>query len=219
MIQHGRRLLTGMVLMMALSVAALGQAYDPIEAVCAVSQDLAAYTAQIRMTQHQSEDGSQIEFAFSYVSPNRMHILYTAPTTVEGQTVILNGDKFYTYIPSLHRSVWQDAGEGGSNPGEEMGFLYSFVTRTASTALEESVVHVEEGQDTFELEGSGEILDVATLTLTTGEDRQVVLLSVLDATPVAISIYNGDDLKMEIRVLDYHVNEAVDENLFVIPEQ
>ena len=217
--QHSRRLVAVIVWTVALAAAALGQTVDPMEAVCTVSQDLTAYTAQIRMTQHQGQDGSEIEFTFDYVPADRMHIVYTAPATVEGQTVILNGDQFYTYIPSLNRNVWQNAGEGGSNPGEEMGFLYDFVTREASTAMAQAAVQVEESLDTFELENSGEVIDVAVLTIVTDEQRQEVLLNVLDGAPVAISIYHGDDLKMEIRVLDYQINGAVDEAKFVIPEQ
>ena len=215
----GRRLVIVMVWMAAFAALALGQTQDPMDAVCAVSSELTAYTAQIRMTQHQSQDDSVIEFAFSFVPADRMHIVYTAPAMVEGQTVILNADKFYTYIPSLNRSVWQNAGEGGSNPGEEMGFLYDFVTRVASAALEEATVHIEESEEGFELEGTGVVLDVAVLTLVEGEERQVVLLNLIDAAPVAILIYNGDDLRMEIRVLDYQINGAVDEAKFVIPEQ
>lgn len=212
-----------LVLVMALaavfSLTAYGQTSDLIETVCNVSQDLTAYSAQIRMTQHQSQDTSEIEFTFDFVPADRMHILYTAPAMVEGQTVILNADKFYTYIPSLHRSVWQNAGEGGSNPGEEMGFLYGFVTCAASAALDAADVQIEESYETFELEGTGEILDVALLTLVTGEERQVVLLNVLDGVPVAISIYQGEELAMEIRVLDYQINGTIDETEFVIPEQ
>ena len=217
--QHRRQLVAVIVLTVAMTAAAFGQTFDPMEAVCTVSQDLTAYTAQIRMTQHQAQDGSQIEFTFNYVPVDRMHIVYTAPTTVEGQTVILNADKFYTYIPSLNRSVWQNAGEGGSNPGEEMGFLYDFVTRAASTALEQAAVQVGENWDTFKLENSDAVLDVAVLTIVKDEERQVVLLNVLDGAPVAISIYHDDELKMEIRVLDYQINGAVDEAKFVIPEQ
>ena len=219
MTHTGRRLVLVLVWTAALAVAAFGQMQDPMEAVCAVSGELTAYTAQIRMTQYQSQDDSVIEFAFSFVPTDRMHIVYTAPAMVEGQTVILNADEFYTYIPSLNRSVWQNAGEGGSNPGEEMGFLYSFVTRVASTALAEAETHIDVSGETFDLEGTDEVLDVAVLTLVQGEERQVVLLNLVDAAPVAISIYNGDDLKMEIRVLDYQINGAVDEAKFVIPEQ
>ena len=217
--RKSRWLVVVMAVAAGFGVVAYAQTPDLIEPVCAVSQNLTAYTAQIRMTQHQSQDASEIEFTFDFVPADRMHILYTAPAMVEGQTVILNADRFYTYIPSLHRSVWQNAGEGGSNPGEEMGFLYGFVTCAAEAALEAADVQIEACEDPFELEGTGEALDVAVLTLVNGEERQVVLLNVLDGVPVAISIYDGDELAMEIRVLDYQINGSIDEAKFVIPEQ
>jgi len=214
-----RRLLMMTILVAAVALPCLGQTADPIEAVCAISQDLTAYTATIRMTQHQDGSDSQIEFTFDFVPPDRMRILYTAPTTVDGQTMILNGDKFYTYIPALSRSVWQDVGEGGGNQGQEMGFLYDFVTQAAADALEQSVVEVGEACENYAVEGTDETIEVNVLTLAIDDERQVVWLNVLDAAPVAISIYNNDDLVLELRVLDYEINGTFDEAWFVIPEK
>jgi len=217
--RSSRRLLTMTVLILAAAVPCLGQTADPIEAVCTMSQDLAAYSATIQMTQHQDANNSEIQFAFDFVPPDRMRIVYTAPATVEGQTMILNADRFYAYIPALSRNVWQTVGEGGGNQGEEMGFLYDFVTQSAAEALEQSVVEVGQDCETYLLEGTDETLDVNVLTLSVDEERQVVWLNTLDTAPVAIWIYNGDDLVLELRVLDYAINEPFDESWFVIPEQ
>jgi len=203
----------------AVAVPCLGQAADPIATVCATSEELAAYSASIRMTQHQDGGDSEIEFTFDFVPPERMRILYTAPATVNGQTMILNADKFYTYIPALHRSVWQDVGEGGGNQGAEMGFLYDFVTQSAAETLAQSAAEIEEDDETYLLEGTDEHLDVTVLTLSIDDERQVVWLNELDAAPVAIWIYHGEDLVLEIRVLDYELNGPVDEAWFAIPEQ
>ncbi len=214
-----RRILMTITLVAAVATPCLGQTADPIGAVCAASQDLTAYAAAIRMTQHQDDGASQIEFTFDFVPPDRMRILYTAPTTVDGQTMILNADKFYTYIPALSRSVWQDVGEGGGNQGEEMGFLYDFVMQAAADALERSVVDASEDRATYMLEGTDETIEVDVVTLTIDDERQVVWLNVLDGAPVAVSIYDRDDLILEIRVLDYEINGTFDEGWFVIPEK
>jgi outer membrane lipoprotein-sorting protein len=219
MTQSIRRFLVIVLLVAATAATGSGQMPDPLEAVCTTSQSIVAYSATIRMTQHQAQNDSVIEFVFDFVPPDRMRIVYTAPATVVGQTMILNADRFYTFIPSLHRSVWKDVGEDASNPGEEMGFLYDFVTRAASEALEQALVDIADSPETFVLESTNEMFEVDVLTLLTDEERQVVRLNALDAAPVAIAIYNGDELAMEIRVLDYRINGAIDEAWFAIPEQ
>jgi outer membrane lipoprotein-sorting protein len=171
------------------------------------------------MTQCQGKNQSVIEFTFDFVPPNRMRIVYTAPDTVEGQTMILNADKFYTYIPSLHRSVWQDVKDGSGNQGKEMGFLYDFVTCSAAAALDGGVAQVEEEGQTYVLESTDETVDVSLLTLTTDDERQVILLNTSDDAPVAISIYQDDELTMEIQVLGYQMNGDFDASWFDIPEK
>lgn len=214
-----QRLLVLTAWIAALAASCFGQAPDPIATVCVLSQDLTSYSATIRMTQYQDDNESVIEFTFNFVPPNQMRILYTAPATVVGQMMILNNDKFYTYIPSLHRSVWQDVGDGGGNQGKEMGFLYDFVTCSAAKKLEESEVSVGEGGETYLLEGTNESVEVNTLTLAIDEERQVVLLNDEDAAPVAISIYRNEDLTEKIEVLDYEINGLCDEAWFAIPEK
>jgi len=214
-----RRLLVTTAILAAVATPCFGQTTDPIEAVCTASQDLTAYSATIHMTQHQDGDVSEIEFAFDFVPPDRMRIVYTAPATVEGQKMILNADRFYTYIPALRRSVWQDVGESGGNQGEEMGFLYDFVTQSATAALEQAATEVSLDCETYVLEHTGESLEVNVLTLSFDEQRQVVWLNELDAAPVAIWIYDGDEMVLEIRVLDYAISGTFDEAWFIIPEQ
>jgi outer membrane lipoprotein-sorting protein len=209
---------TALMILLA-SSAVLGQSADPMASVSAASEALNVYSATIRMTQHQARGDSTIEFSFDFVPLDRMRIVYSAPDSVKGQTMILNGDRFYTYIPSLRREVWQQVGEGGGNQGEELGFLYDFVTRAAGEALELATAAFSEARETFELEGRDAILDVDVLTLQTEQDRQVVWLNVLDLVPVAVAIYTDDDLAMEIHVLDYCVDGAYDESWFMIPEK
>jgi len=214
-----RRFLIVTAWLAAIAFSCVGQTADPIEEACAMSQNLTAYSATIHMTQYHDGGNSTIEFTFDFVPPDRMRILYTAPATVNGQTMILNADKFYTYIPALSRSVWQDVGEGGSNHGEEMGFLYDFVTQSAAEALASCVAEIGDDCESYWLEGTDETIEVDVLTLSVDDERQVVRLNVLDAAPVAISIYNSDDLVLELRVLDYEINGPFDEEWFSIPEQ
>lgn len=214
-----RRLLVLLLLVSAACATATGQTSDPVDSVCAMSQDLEAYTATIRMVQHQKGTSSEIEFTFDFVPPDRMRIVYTAPATVEGQTIIVNASKFYTHIPSLNRHVWQDVGEGGSNQGEEMGFLYDFVTRAAAAAIAQATIHVEQTDETFLLVAKDEILEVVILNLSNDEEQQVVLLNTADSVPVSITIYSSDVLEMEIVVLDYQVNGSFDDAWFAIPER
>jgi len=207
------------MLVLLVAPAALGQTPDPLEAVCELSGDLTAYSASIRMTQHHGDDQSVIEFAFDFVPPDRMRIVYTAPASVEGQKILLNADQFYSYIPSLNRHVWQTVGEGADNPGEDMGFLFDFVTRAAADALAEADVQVSETREALELTDVEEPLEVDVLTLLADTERQVVRLNVYDAAPVGITIYDGDNLAMTILVLDYLLNGTFEEAWFDIPEQ
>ena len=100
-----------------------------------------------------------------------------------------------------------------------MGFLYDFVTQSASEVLEQSVAEIGEDCETYMLEGTDEAIEVDVLTLSIDDERQAVWLNALDAAPVAIWIYNGDDLVLELRVLSYEINGTFDEEWFVIPEQ
>jgi len=219
MIRSTRRFLVLAALVAAMAAATLGQSPDLLQSVCDVSETLAVYSATIRMTQHHGNDDSVIEFEFDFVPPDRMRIVYTAPPTVEGQNMILNGEQFYTYIPSLRRHVWQAVGEGASNPGEDMGFLFDFVTHAVPEALEGAESHLAEACETFVLEKTNVALEVGVLTLLADSVQQIVRLNVVDAAPVAIDIFHEDELAMEILVLDYLLNGVFDEAWFAIPVQ
>jgi len=219
MIQRTRQFLVLVVLVLVAAPSALGQTPDPLEAVCDLSRNLTAYSATIRMTQHHGNDHSVIEFTFDFVPPDRMRIEYTAPASVDGQRILLNADQFYSYIPSLRRHVWQTVGDGASNPGEDMGFLFDFVTRAAFEAFAEADVQISETREAFELPNVEEPLEVDVLTLLSETGRQIIRLNAQDAAPIEISIYGGDNLAMEILVLDYLLNGAFEEAWFAIPEK
>jgi outer membrane lipoprotein-sorting protein len=201
------------------ALGAVSQGTEILDAVRASSESLIAYSATIQMTRHEARGDSVIAFSFDFVPPDRMHIVYTEPAAVEGQTLILNGERFYTYIPSLNRRIWQDVDDDSNDQGEEMGFLYDFVIRGAAVFIETHPVETSEGASSYVLEATGTAIDVAELVFQTDGGKQVVWVSRADAVPVAVDIYSGDDLTMELRVFDYRVNEPIDESLFLIPEK
>ena len=208
-----------MALVVGLGCSALAQDVQLLDAVRASSETLETYSATIEMTRHGSRGASAISFAFDFVPSDRMRIVYTAPSSVEGQTMILNAEHFYTYIPSLGRRVWQDVDENSNDQGEEMGFLYDFVTRAAAAFIDSHESCVAEQIEEYVLEGSGEAIETHRLSFSNEDGQQVVRVRCSDDVPVSVDIYQGDDLTMEIRVLRYSVNGELDPALFEIPEQ
>jgi len=197
---------------------AAAQETDILDTIKTASEELSAYSATIQMTRHEARGDSLIAFSFDFVPTDRMRIAYTDPASVNGQTMILNADSFYTYIPSINRRVWQDVSEGGNDQGEELGFLYDFVVRAAAAFIDacSDAKLVENG--TYVLEGTEEAtIDIAKLSFQLSEERQEVWINLADAVPVAVYIYDGDELVMEIRVLSYQVNGPIDDTLFAIP--
>ncbi len=201
------------------SLAATAQETGLLNDIRTASESLTTYCATIEMTQHQARGDSVIVFTFDFVPTDWMRIAYTRPASVDGQMMILNGARFYTYIPSLNRQLWQDVEDGSNDQGEEMGFLYDFVTRSAGAFIDGSVIEVAETTEPYILDAAEQEIAVAELLFQTPDGRQMVKVNRADATPVAIDIYDGDELTMEIRVLSYILNEELDEALFAIPEK
>jgi outer membrane lipoprotein-sorting protein len=209
-----------LVLFLALAApAAVGQTSAVLTTVQTASASLTAYSADIQMTQHQSRGDSVIDFSFDFVPTDRMRIVYTSPASVDGQTMILNGDQFYTYIPSLNRHVWQTVSGGDSGQGQEMGFLYDFVTHAATDVIQADSVQVSDTTGTYTLEKTGDVLDVVTMTLTAEKEKQVVTINLADGAPVAIDIYKEDKLTMEVRVQDYVLDGPFEDAWFAIPKK
>ena len=69
------------------------------------------------------------------------------------------------------------------------------------------------------LEGSGTTIDVTKLAFQVEDGQQVVWVNQVDAVPVAVDLYDEDDLVMEVRVLEYRANEPIDDSVFVIPDK
>jgi outer membrane lipoprotein-sorting protein len=208
------------VLVALVGFAGMAQDAGFLDLIKTTSDRLTSYSATIQMTQHQARGDSVIVFSFNFSPPNRMRIVYTSPASVDGQTMILNTNRFYTYIPSLSRRLWQDVAEGSNDQGEEMGFLYDFVTQNASTFITTAiVVEVYTDSESYTLAGSDTAIEVIKLVVETPDGRQVVKANHADAVPVAIDIYDGDDLIMEICVLDYVLNAEIDDSMFAIPEK
>jgi len=199
--------------------AAAAQDTGLLNDIQSASESLTAYCATIEMTQHQARGDSVITFTFDFVPTDRMRIAYTSPASVDGQMMILNTGRFYTYIPSLNRRLWQDVEDDSNDQGEEMGFLYDFVTRSTAAFIDAAIVEATENTEPYVLGAAEQEIEVTELIFQTPDGRQTVKVNRADAAPVAIDIYDGDDLTMEIRVLSYILNAEPDEALFAIPEK
>jgi outer membrane lipoprotein-sorting protein len=205
----------GLLTLLAFGAAAQGTGV--LDQVQSASNGLTAYTATIQMIQHKGRTQSTIAFSFDFVPPNRMRIVYTDPASVKGQTMILNDDRFYTYLPSLDRRVWQDVKKGGGDQGKEMGFLYDFVTRGAEAFFAAHPVTVASQTSSYTLTATKQTIETVTLDLTLPDGKQVVRVNTADGAPVSVDIYQGETLVMEVRVLDYAMNGPIDPSVFQIP--
>jgi len=202
-----------------IATVAAAQETDILDAITASSEALTSYSATIQMTRHEARGESIITFSFDFVPADRMSIIYTDPASVSGQTMILNADKFYTYIPSINRRIWQDVDDESNDQGEELGFLYDFVIRAAATFIDINPIEVSSTIESYVLERSGTTIDVTKLAFQVEDGQQVVWVNQVDAVPVAVDLYDGDDLVMEVRVLEYRANEPIDDSAFVIPDK
>lgn len=214
-----RALLLGMLWIGMVAVIGMAQEADLPSRIAEASDALTAYEATIEMTRYESRGESRIVFEFAFIPSDRMRIRYTAPESLDGQLMILNGNAFYTYVPSLRREIWQDVDDGSGNQGEEMGFLYDFVSQAVADFLAVQEIGGIEGPSEAQL-GEGEAAaSVYTVTFTEEGQRQVCWIAEQDFAPVKIEIYDDDILVMAIRVLEYRMNETLDEAVFEIPER
>ena len=202
-----------------IATVAAAQETDILDAITASSEALTSYSATIQMTRHEARGESIITFSFDFVPADRMSIIYTDPASVSGQTMILNADKFYTYIPSINRRIWQDVDDESNDQGEELGFLYDFVIRAAATFIDINPIEGPSTIESYVLEDSGTTIDVTKVAFQVEDGQQVVWVNQADAVPVAVDLYDGDDLVMEVRVLEYRANEPIDDSVFVIPDK
>lgn len=203
-----------------ISVVSLADDAVGFNKIIAASNALQTFSATILMTQHSGKKASTIEFQFAYVPPAKMRIEYTAPKALVGQLLIINGDQMYMYMAALHRSLHKTVGGNSGNEGEEMGFLYYFVNRGIDKFIQDYTPSLVEGPQayTFEHNGSNVSYDVYKVTLTGEDGKEVVWCNVQTFVPIAIDIYDGEELAIEVRVLNYKYNGSVPEGTFVIPE-
>ena len=182
-----------------ISISAAAQDGGLLDAVRGTSESLVSYSATIQMTQHTSRGESTIRFSFDFVPPDRMRMAYEEPASVDGQTMILNADRFYTYLPSLGRRVWRDVDEGSNDQGEEMGFLYDFVTRRAAAFCEANSLEATAESDGYVLEETGASLDVVELTFgpEAGRGRSFGVNRAGRHACRGVDIYVGDDPRDE----------------------
>ncbi len=215
MIRKGKILAVTMLMVFALG--AVGAEGDLIQKIVTVSEGLTAFKATIYMANYKGPK-AEIEFEFAFVPPNKMRIEYLAPENLAGQLVILNGNQLYTYLPLLHRAVRKKVKPGTEHPGTEMGFLYFFVSRDLSNFLEKYVPE-EIQTETFAWEHGKQkkIYETYRITFVSEEGKQVVWCDAETFVPVAVDIYQGNKLVMEVRVLEYEYNGTILPQEFAIP--
>ena len=144
-------LICALIIVIGLSAVALADGEAMFHSVIDASNALQTFSASIMMTQYSGNKGSTIEFQFTYVPPTKMRIEYTSPKALVGQLLIINGDQLYTYMPALHRSVHKTTSGDGGGEGEEMGFLYYFVSRDISRFVEDYDISPLDGPDERQL--------------------------------------------------------------------
>ena len=215
-----RLIVCALLAVMALGAVALADDVVSVQKILDASNALQTFSATIMMTQYSGKKASTIEFQFTYVPPTKMRIEYTAPKALVGQLLIINGDQLYTYMPALHRSLHRTVSGDGGDEGKEMGFLYYFVNRSLSEFLQAYTISPVDGPEkyTYEYNGKEVSYNACKLELIGEDGKQIVWCDAASLVPIAIDIYDGDTLAIEIRVVDYEYNGIVPEAAFVIPD-
>ena len=215
-----RLIVCALLAVMALGAVALADDVVSVQKILDASNALQTFSATIMMTQYSGKKASTIEFQFTYVPPTKMRIEYTAPKALVGQLLIINGDQLYTYMPALHRSLHRTVSGDGGDEGKEMGFLYYFVNRSLSEFSQAYTISPIDGPEkyTYEYNGKEVSYDAYKVTLIGEDGKQIVWCDAASLVPIAIDIYDGDTLAIEIRVVDYEYNGIVPEAAFVIPD-
>mgnify|MGYP000271261039 CR=1 FL=1 len=206
-------------LVLIVGLASIGMSQeDVLGRVKAASAGLEAFRATIYMVNYGSRK-AEIEFAFAFVPPSKMRIEYLAPKNLEGQLVILNGDQLYIYLPALHRAVRKTVSEGSEHPGTEMGFLYYFVEKDLAAFLEGLPLTRVAGLKGFVWRHGEEVVTCRAYELTfTGEkEKQIVWCDAETFVPVAVDIYQGGKLAIQVRVVEYEYNGVIPPEEFAIP--
>lgn len=208
------------VFLLITGLAIIGMAQeDVLGRVEAASADLEAFRATIYMVNYCCRK-AEIEFSFAFVPPGKMRIEYLAPKNLEGQLVILSGDQLYTYLPTLHRAVHKTVSQGSDHPGTEMGFLYYFVDRDLSGFLDGFSLTGVAGPEEFTWIHGEEAVTYRAYELTFAgeEEKQVVWCDAETFVPVAVDIYRGGNLAIQVRVVEYEYNGNIPPEEFAIPE-
>lgn len=215
-----KTLICGFLLIIGLSLGALAADTVTLTDIVDASTALQSFQATIFMTRYAGDQKAEIEFDFKFAPPTKMRIEYLAPKNLVGQLVLLNGDKLYTYLPALNRAVRKTVTESSNHPGEEMGFLYYFVERDLAAFMQDYTTSTLEGPHTFTWKHEKDTITYQAYKLTfTGKDKtQIVWCDAATLVPIAVDIYEGDKLAIEVRVINYVYNGVIPEEEFVIPK-
>ena len=215
-----KALILGLILMIGLSFATAAADAVTVQDIVHASNALQTFQATIFMARYTGSRKAEIEFHFEFVPPAKMRIEYTSPKNLVGQLVILNGDQLYTFLPALNRAVRKTISKSSAHPGEEMGFLYYFVNRDLATFTHDYTASTPTGPVTFTWQHNKDTITYQAykLTFTGKETKQVVWCDAATLVPIAVDIYQGGKLTIEVRVIDYVYNGSIPDKEFSIPK-
>ncbi len=213
-------LILGVILMIGLGLGVLAADTITVQDIVNASNALQTFQATIFMARYTGNKKAEIEFHFEFIPPAKMRIEYISPKNLVGQLVILNGDQLYTFLPALNRAVRKTITKGSDHPGEEMGFLYYFVNRELEAFIRKYAASEPDSPHTFTWQYNKNTITYQAYKLTfTGKDKkQVVWCDATTLVPIAVDIYNGDKLTIEVRVIDYVYNGSIPDEEFSIPK-
>ncbi len=199
------------------SAQALPSSTVYIQDVQSASSSLSSFRGTVQMTRHETSGTSVIVYDVAFIPPDKMRIEYTAPATLKGQRLIVNGDQFYTYIPSLNRTIRKKVDASSDAQGQEMGFLYDFIDRKAAQFFALYTLDSLTGPDPYTLETGSTAIEVFTSTFADQKTQQKIKTHATDCVPVSVDIYSAGTLTMEVRLLNYALNVAIPSDTFAIP--
>jgi len=215
-----KALILGLTLTVGLGMAVVAANTVTLQDIVSASDALQTFQATIYMARYTGNQKAEIEFRFEFVPPAKMRIEYIFPKNLVGQLVILNDDQLYTFLPALNRAVRKTVTESSAHPGEEMGFLYHFVNRDLAAFTKSHTASTITGLLTFTWQhNKDKITYKAYKLMFTGKDnKQVVWCDATTFVPIAVDIYEGNKLTIEVRVIDYVYNGSIPDKEFAIPE-
>lgn len=205
-------------LVLSISLCSLGKS-NRMEKIAEKSSSLDSFQAKIAMRKFRDKGDSDIKLKIKFLYPDQMKIEYMKPDRVKGQLIIVNENRFYSYIPTLDREINKKAGEGSNETGKEMGFFYKFLTRSVDNFLENHKLESLEGPKTrtIETDNKSKQYEIYQGEFTKGNSSQVVQFTADTHIPVFVKILKDDEKRILLKILSHEYNPSIPSTEFKIP--